>query len=64
MRRIQERDGELRELKHKLGKATSQVEDMRTQLHIKEHEVAELSEDLQTLTRENQFTNNELVKAQ
>lgn len=62
-RKLYEREQEIKHLKSDLTSLREQL-DQQTQLaQLKAQEVAELTEDIQTLTRENRFVNQEFGKS-
>lgn len=62
-RRLLEREQEIKTLRQELTHVRQQLEDATQLAQAKSAEVAELAEDIQTLTRENKFVNTEFAKA-
>ena len=63
MRKLFEREQEIKNLKGECQHLREQL-DQQTQIgQLKTQEVAELTEDIQTLTRENRFVNQEFGKS-
>lgn len=62
-RKLYEREQEIKHLRSEVASVREHL-DQQTQLaQLKAQEVAELTEDIQTLTRENRFVNQEFGKS-
>ena len=62
-RRLFERENEIKLLRQENQNFREQIEHQNQIIQVKATEAAELTEDIQTLTRENKFVNNEFTKA-
>ncbi len=62
-RRLFERENEIKSLRQEVAHLRQQLEEQSQLAQIKASECSELIEDIQTLTRENKFVNNEFSKA-
>lgn len=62
-KRLQERDNEVANLKHRLRQATTELEDLHRNEAMRNMDNDWLVQDIQTITRENQFVKDELKKA-
>lgn len=62
-RRLMEREAEIKTLRNEVAHARHQFEETSQLAQVKNAEVQELVEDIQTLTRENKFVNTEFTKA-
>lgn len=62
-RKLFEREQEIKFLKGEVQNLKEQVDSQTTLAQLKMQEVAELTEDIQTLTRENRFVNQEFSKS-
>jgi len=61
-RRLYEREQEIKELKRELQETRQNLQEQTEIANIKANEAAELLEDIQTLTRENKYVNQEFGK--
>jgi prefoldin subunit 5 len=62
-RRLVERENEIKILRQECQHLRESEEHVKQMLQLKTGEVEELTEDIQTLTRENKFVNSEFSKA-
>jgi glutamate mutase epsilon subunit len=62
-RRLLERENEIKLLRQEAQSLRESEEHLKQLVHVKTTEVEELTEDIQTLTRENKFVNSEFAKA-
>lgn len=62
-RKLFERETEIKQLRNGLQDTKANLESQTQLAQLKAQEVAELTEDIQTLTRENRFVNQEYAKA-
>lgn len=61
-KRIAELEKETNETKRKLSHALKHIEDLEQIVQFKTREAQQIAEDIQTVTKENQFLNTELIK--
>jgi len=62
-RRLYERENEIKMLRQENQNFREQMDNQTQIISVKSTETAELTEDIQTLTRENKFVNQEFTKA-
>jgi len=62
-RRLYERENEIKLLRSENQNMRDQIEHQTQIIQVKSTESQELTEDIQTLTRENKFVNGEFTKA-
>ena len=62
-RRLFERENEIKLLRNENKNFREQIEHQNQILQVKTTETSELTEDIQTLARENKFVNSEFTKA-
>ena len=62
-RRIYERENEIKLLRSENQNMREQIEHQHQIIQVKSTETQELTEDIQTLTRENKFVNTEFTKS-
>jgi chromosome segregation ATPase len=62
-KRVMEREEEIRILRAKLAEVTKELEDTKEMLYYKTKQAEEYNNDLQVITKENQYVNAELTRA-